>query len=143
MRLSRGVALLLASSLPGAGCGGLTTNTELTAGVYDLVSVNNSPPPVVLQFIDEANQVVLESGSVSIVTDGSFTDATTYRITELGLERSETDLIAGAWSFSGNRITFDPDGMRAYPSDRPGLGVTLTEQARAWMVDRVHIDAPR
>ena len=42
MRLSRGVALLLASSLPGAGCGGLTTNTELTAGVYDLVSVNNS-----------------------------------------------------------------------------------------------------
>jgi hypothetical protein len=28
-------------------------------------------------------------------------------------------------------------------SGRPGLGVTLTEQARAWTVDRVHIDAPR
>jgi hypothetical protein len=28
-------------------------------------------------------------------------------------------------------------------SDRPGLGVTVTDQARAWTVDRVHIDAPR
>jgi hypothetical protein len=26
-------------------------------------------------------------------------------------------------------------------SDRPGLGVTLTQQARAWTVDRVRIDA--
>jgi L-alanine-DL-glutamate epimerase-like enolase superfamily enzyme len=32
---------------------------------------------------------------------------------------------------------------RMHLSDRPGLGVTLTEQARAWTVDRVHIDAPR
>ena len=114
MRLSRGVALLLASSPLWAGCGGLTTNTELIAGVYDLVSVNNSPPPVVLQFIDEANQVVLESGSVSIVADGNFTDATTYRITELGLERSETDVIVGTWSFSGNRVSFDPGEGDSY-----------------------------
>ena len=34
-------------------------------------------------------------------------------------------------------------GGRMYISDRPGLGITLTEQARAWTVDRVHIDAPR
>jgi hypothetical protein len=27
-------------------------------------------------------------------------------------------------------------------SDRPGLGVTLTEQARAWTTDNVHIDGP-
>jgi len=32
---------------------------------------------------------------------------------------------------------------RMHLSDRPGLGVTLTEQARAWTVDRVHVDAPR
>ncbi len=32
---------------------------------------------------------------------------------------------------------------RMHPADRPGLGVTLTEQARAWTVDRVHVDAPR
>ena len=30
---------------------------------------------------------------------------------------------------------------RMHLSDRPGLGVTLTEQARAWTVDRVHVDA--
>ena len=34
-------------------------------------------------------------------------------------------------------------GGRMHLSDRPGLGVTLTEQARAWTVDRAHIDAPR
>ena len=33
-------------------------------------------------------------------------------------------------------------GGRMHLSDRPGLGVTLTEQARAWTVDRVHVDAP-
>jgi L-talarate/galactarate dehydratase len=32
---------------------------------------------------------------------------------------------------------------RMHLSDRPGLGVTLTDQARAWTVDRVHVDAPR
>jgi L-alanine-DL-glutamate epimerase-like enolase superfamily enzyme len=34
-------------------------------------------------------------------------------------------------------------GGRMYISDRPGLGITLTDQARAWTVDRVHVDAPR
>ena len=32
---------------------------------------------------------------------------------------------------------------RMHLSDRPGVGVTLTEQARAWTVDRVHVDATR
>jgi L-talarate/galactarate dehydratase len=32
---------------------------------------------------------------------------------------------------------------RMHLSDRPGLGVTLTEQTRAWTVDRVHVDAAR
>ena len=32
---------------------------------------------------------------------------------------------------------------RMHLSDRPGLGVTLTDQARAWTVDRVHVDAAR
>ncbi|SCF11974.1 L-alanine-DL-glutamate epimerase [Micromonospora viridifaciens] len=32
---------------------------------------------------------------------------------------------------------------RMYLSDRPGLGITLSEQTRAWTVDRVHVDAPR
>jgi L-alanine-DL-glutamate epimerase-like enolase superfamily enzyme len=34
-------------------------------------------------------------------------------------------------------------GGRMYLSDRPGLGVTLSEQARAWTVDRVVVDSPR
>jgi L-talarate/galactarate dehydratase len=32
---------------------------------------------------------------------------------------------------------------RMHLSDRPGLGVTLTDQLRAWTVDRVHVDAAR
>jgi hypothetical protein len=30
-----------------------------------------------------------------------------------------------------------------YLSDRPGLGVTLSEQARGWTVDRVVVHSPR
>ncbi|WP_305037205.1 mandelate racemase/muconate lactonizing enzyme family protein [Kineococcus sp. TRM81007] len=32
---------------------------------------------------------------------------------------------------------------RMHVSPRPGLGVTISEQARAWTVDRVRVDAPR
>jgi L-alanine-DL-glutamate epimerase-like enolase superfamily enzyme len=32
---------------------------------------------------------------------------------------------------------------RMYISDRPGPGITLSEQARAWTVDRVHVGASR
>ena len=32
---------------------------------------------------------------------------------------------------------------RMYISDRPGLGITLSEQARAWTVDRVTVGALR
>jgi L-talarate/galactarate dehydratase len=32
---------------------------------------------------------------------------------------------------------------RMHLSDRPGLGVSLSEQARAWTVDRVTVDKPR
>jgi L-alanine-DL-glutamate epimerase-like enolase superfamily enzyme len=32
---------------------------------------------------------------------------------------------------------------RMYVSDRPGLGVTLSEQTRAWTVDRVHVGSNR
>ncbi|MCV2487793.1 mandelate racemase/muconate lactonizing enzyme family protein [Geodermatophilus sp. YIM 151500] len=32
---------------------------------------------------------------------------------------------------------------RMHLSDRPGLGVTPSDQLRAWTVDRVHVDAPR
>lgn len=32
---------------------------------------------------------------------------------------------------------------RMYLSDRPGLGITLSDQLRAWTVDRTHVDAPR
>ncbi|WP_432572224.1 L-talarate/galactarate dehydratase [Kineococcus sp. SYSU DK005] len=34
-------------------------------------------------------------------------------------------------------------GGRMHLSERPGLGVTISEQARAWTVDRVRVDAPR
>jgi hypothetical protein len=34
-------------------------------------------------------------------------------------------------------------GGRMHLSDRPGLGVSLTEQSRAWTVDSVRVDAPR
>lgn len=32
---------------------------------------------------------------------------------------------------------------RMHLSGRPGLGVTLTDQARTWTVDRMHVDRPR
>jgi len=34
-------------------------------------------------------------------------------------------------------------GGRMHVPDRPGLGFTVSEQARAWTVDRVHVDASR
>ena len=47
------------------------------------------------------------------------------------------------WLYPLFNERLETSGGRMHLSDRPGLGVTLTEQARAWTVDRVHVDAPR
>jgi L-talarate/galactarate dehydratase len=47
------------------------------------------------------------------------------------------------WLYPLFNERLETSGGRMHLSDRPGLGVTLTEQARAWTVDRVHIAAPR
>jgi L-talarate/galactarate dehydratase len=47
------------------------------------------------------------------------------------------------WLYPLFNERLETSGGRMHLSDRPGLGVTLTEQARAWTVDRVHVDAAR
>ena len=115
IRLRQVLPLMVITQLLGAGCGGLTSNTELIAGDYNLISINGFPLPFLLDFIDENNKLELESGTVSIHADGNFVDATTYRITEVGLVRSQTDVTPGQWSLDRATVRFDPaDGSESY-----------------------------
>jgi L-alanine-DL-glutamate epimerase-like enolase superfamily enzyme len=47
------------------------------------------------------------------------------------------------WLYPLFNERLETKGGRMYLSDRPGLGVTLSEQARGWTVDRVVVHSPR
>ena len=121
-------ALLATLGLALGGCsGGLTDTTELPAGVYALQTANGQQLPLVIDFIDSANQLELLSGSVSIVADGNFVDATTFRVTEAGAVSEVTEVASGQWSQNRSTITLTPiDGSGAYTMTLSG-GTRLTQ----------------
>jgi hypothetical protein len=105
------------AALVTAACtGGLTsTSVDLSAGVYNLVTVNGEALPFLLNFVDADNRFEVTAGSVTISADGSFLDSATFLLTQAGVASEQTDETVGTWSQSGSRITFTPnDGSGAY-----------------------------
>lgn len=109
-------ALLAVLATPLAACsGGLTAASDLSAGVYNLVTVNGQPLPFVLVFVDSQNQIEITEGHLTIAAEGDFIDASTYRYTEAGAVSQQTDVVVGKWSQQGKTVTFTPgDGSAAY-----------------------------
>jgi hypothetical protein len=95
--------------------GGLTTNTALVAGLYELRSVSDLPLPFLLDSTDADNQLALTAGEVNVLADGSFVDSTTFLVTEAGVAHDESEVASGRWSQKGNTISFTPgDGSGTY-----------------------------
>jgi len=74
-------------------------------GIYILQTINGESLPFVLVEVEE-DMIEVLSGSVTLRNDQTFTDATTFRITEAGEVSTEEDIFSGTWVRTGNTIRF-------------------------------------
>ena len=102
--------MLLALALPALGaCSDIvgSSDSEELIGVYQLISVDGDPPPVI---VDQDATATLEitAGTVTLSEDG-FVDATTTRLTVNGVPTTEVTTAEGSWSISGSTVRFTPN----------------------------------
>lgn len=105
------LALTLVMAL--AACGDGTGPEPGIDGVYTLKSINGNALPWIA-FQIEQDKIEVLSGSITLRTDGSFTDLTTYRITESGVSRDEQDVYTGTFLETATGATLSPIGFEPY-----------------------------
>jgi hypothetical protein len=105
MRALIAIALLLSV----AGCGSEPTGLAAeAAGTYTLVTVDGSPPPFVYIEAPGYRDVIL-GGVVTLASDGTFTDATTMRVTREAVTEEKAFIVRGSWAMDGYVVVFTPN----------------------------------
>lgn len=102
----------LVLALPLASCDS-TTPEGAIAGTYQLQTINGNHLPWTA-FQVEADHLDVMSGAIVLEPDGTFTDRTSYQITENGASRMEEDLYTGTYALSVNGATLSPVGFEPY-----------------------------
>ncbi|MEX2154589.1 MAG: hypothetical protein WD825_14705 [Gemmatimonadaceae bacterium] len=93
------------------------------AGIYELMTVDGEPLPVVL-FDDAEGTEEMLSGHVDLFSNGTFSDITRIRTTVNGSTTEEDVAAEGTYRLSGSTVTFDaPSGAYTMELD----GTTLTQ----------------
>jgi hypothetical protein len=106
--------LALSLALPLVACGGDSTAPEETIhGTYTLQSINGMPLPWLLGQAS-ADRIDVMSGSIILLENGTFTDLTTFRITESGVVRMEDDVYTGTFLKTAIGATLNPVGFEPY-----------------------------
>ena len=97
--------VLLAAALLVAGataCSDLTGNVN-AQGQFDLVLVNGTQVPY--SYVDNnGNQILVESDTYVLNSDGSYTDQQISRVNNI----DQSGIEFGSWSQSGNTVFFRP-----------------------------------
>jgi hypothetical protein len=111
----------------GGGGDGATGPQATVVGVYQLQSINASPLPFTILQIG-ADRIEITGSQLSLNADNSFTEITTFRVTESGTVTTETGQTLGAYSRNGNNITFTDasDGSTYSASWDGGRQITQT-----------------
>ena len=81
--------------------------------MYALLTVDGQPLPFLYLQIGE-DKVEFLDGTVHLNADKTFIDATTLRITELGVVTTEVDQADGFWELSGSTVNFIQSDLGAY-----------------------------
>jgi hypothetical protein len=99
------IGLLLAMSV---ACGGDSPVEPLNvqiAGTWHLQSINGSPLPFIV-FQSATEKFEITSDVLTIVSSGTFTELTAFRLTENGAITNESFPDSGTFTINGNAITF-------------------------------------
>ena len=105
--------LLLSIGALGVGCGGgdSTGPDDSVAGTYSLRTVNGSNLPFIVLQVG-ADKLELTADVLTLTDAGSFTQITTFRVTEGGQVTTSTVADAGSYTRTGTAIsaTFNSGG---------------------------------
>lgn len=110
-----------------AGCADSTGPDASHVGIYHLRTVNGQALPFTLAQVG-ADRVQVEAGYIMLNPDGTFTDRTTFRITEAGGAYSQHETATGTYTTNGSVVQLSPTGAGRYSvaiSDNRVLTQTL------------------
>lgn len=109
-------ALALALVLPLTACGDdddPAGPAVEASGTYALSTVNGEDLPFTLAEEGE-DMIEVIDGSIELHADGTFTDSTTFLVTEGGMGTTEVEVYTGSYSQTGNALRFTPEGGGVY-----------------------------
>lgn len=101
--------------LPLAACGddGPTEPTIEASGTYQLATVNGQDLPVTIQQAG-ADFIEVLDGTIALRSDNTFSDSTTFRVSEAGEETTEVEVLSGSYAQSRNVLTLSPEAGGSY-----------------------------
>jgi hypothetical protein len=123
--------LATALVLPFSACGDddpTSPNVDVT-GTFTLRTINGEDLPVIIAQVGE-DMIEVTEGTIRLNADSTFSDSTTFRITEGGVVTIEEDGAVGTYTQSGTSVTLHPSEGAPYAVSVSGN--TLTQTAGAF-----------
>ncbi|MEO6528817.1 MAG: hypothetical protein ABIP93_19525 [Gemmatimonadaceae bacterium] len=126
--IRRLLLLLTLATLGACGSDASTSpNADAIEGTYSLRTVNGLALPFTIQ--SGANSVTLSSDVITIASNGTWTEAITYRQTINGQTTNGTEADGGSWVRAGSNVTLRSaqDGSTAYSGTFGNGTLTFTD----------------
>lgn len=102
-------------ALLGAACSsGPIDPSEAIAGTWELSTINGQTLPFVWQTQDANNSVSFASGTLTLRSDGTFTDHTEFSVKVDGTNQSQPLESSGTWKISADTLTLTPTEAPEY-----------------------------
>ncbi|MFG1691135.1 lipocalin family protein [Gemmatimonadota bacterium] len=113
-------------------CGGSSTEPEPIWGTYNLTTIAGQPLPYVLIQVG-ADMLEVTAGHMRLNSDHTFSTALTLRLTEDGVEDTETGTNSGTFTVSGSSLTFTDSDGETFTGSLTDKTLTLIEDGDAFV----------
>lgn len=77
-------------------------------GTYELETVNDADLPFRLENIDDDNNTDLTSSSITLNSDGTFSDVSAMNVRQNGEVTTVNETVTGTYTISGTNVNFMP-----------------------------------
>lgn len=99
----------------GTACSSEPTDpSEAITGTWSLSTINGQTLPFIWQSQDANNNVSFVAGTLTLRSDGTFTDHTDFSVKVDGTPQTQPLETSGNWSLAGNTLTLTPAELPQY-----------------------------